>query len=223
MKRRVISVLLVCLLLTSLLSVAAAGGTEPTVGGFQSVTVTSGYESKVTLTPLDAAGSAVTAQSGFYANAVKLKVDCTAADGAFYLIAALSKETNIPTAEDIQYIDQTVGVGGSASFTVYTKDLIIGQTYSIYLSSSSTDFTALTKVAEFTYAYGAAPAYVLGDVNGDDAINALDALDVLKHSVHKITLTDAQLYAGDVDHNNTVNALDALLILQYSVHKITEF
>ena len=64
MKRRLISTLLVCLLLTSFLSVAA-GDTPPTESGFQAVTIASGYESNVTLTPLTAAGNAVAADDGF--------------------------------------------------------------------------------------------------------------------------------------------------------------
>ena len=219
MKRRLISALLVCLLLTSFLSVAA-GDTPPTESGFQAVTIASGYESKVTLTPLTAAGNAVAADDGFYADAVKLKVEYNDAQtGAFYLIAALSDASGVPTKDNIQYIDQVTASGSTVSFTVYPKDLISGQTYSIYLSGSSTDFTALTKVAEFTYYV----PYTPGDVNDDGAINSLDALEVLKHSVGKITLEDSHFLAGDVDHNNSVNALDALLILQYSVGKITEF
>ena len=59
----------------------------------------------------------------------------------------------------------------------------------------------------------------LGDVNGDGNINAKDALEVLKHSVGKITLTADQQVAADVNKDNKIDAKDALEILKYSVGK----
>lgn len=217
MKRRLISTLLVCLLLASLLSAAAAAA--PTQSGFQSVTVASGYESTVTVTPLDASGNAVAADDGFYADAVKLKVDCAATSGAFYLVAALSDESAVPTKDNIQYIDQVTASGSSVSFTVYTKDLISGQTYSVYLSGSGTDFTALTKVASFAYYV----PYTLGDVNGDDAIDSEDALVCLQNFVGLKDLTDTQQLAADVNGDGSVDSEDALQILKLFVGLIDNF
>ncbi len=67
------------------------------------------------------------------------------------------------------------------------------------------------------------PAYTLGDVNEDGKIDAKDALDVLKASVGKITLTEEQKLAAEVDGKEGINANDALQILKYSVKKITKF
>ena len=67
------------------------------------------------------------------------------------------------------------------------------------------------------------PAYTLGDVNEDGKIDAKDALDVLKASVGKLTLTETQALAAEVDGKEGINANDALQILKYSVKKITKF
>ncbi len=63
----------------------------------------------------------------------------------------------------------------------------------------------------------------LGDVNGDDAVNAKDALEVLKFAVGKTDLTADQQKAAEVDGKEGINAKDALQILKYAVKKITKF
>ena len=65
--------------------------------------------------------------------------------------------------------------------------------------------------------------YVAGDVSLDQKIDASDALLVLQHSVHIITLERLPSYAADVNFNGSINASDALLILQYSVGIIGGF
>ncbi len=62
-----------------------------------------------------------------------------------------------------------------------------------------------------------------GDVNGDDEVDAKDALEVLKASVKKVELTPLQMLAAEVDGNDGINAKDALEILKYSVNKINKF
>lgn len=66
---------------------------------------------------------------------------------------------------------------------------------------------------------------VMGDVNGDGAINAGDALDVLLYAVGRSDppLTQAQCRAAMVSTDEVINAHDALLILQYAVGKIQRF
>ncbi len=62
-----------------------------------------------------------------------------------------------------------------------------------------------------------------GDVNGDKAVDAKDALQVLKSAVGKIELTEAQQKAAEVDGSDGINAKDALQILKYAVKKINKF
>ena len=66
-------------------------------------------------------------------------------------------------------------------------------------------------------------AFRYGDVTGDGAVDAKDALEVLKAAVNKITLNEQKNKAGDVDGNGTLNAIDALYILKYVVGKIEKF
>ncbi len=58
-----------------------------------------------------------------------------------------------------------------------------------------------------------------GDLNGDDSINAKDALQVLKISVGKVDADEQARKIADVNQDDAVNAKDALEILKYSVNK----
>lgn len=53
-----------------------------------------------------------------------------------------------------------------------------------------------------------------GDVNGDGAVTAEDAILALRCAMHLIELTDEQLSVGDVDGNGTLNITDAIIILR---------
>ena len=59
----------------------------------------------------------------------------------------------------------------------------------------------------------------MGDVNGDEKIDAKDALDVLKISVSKLIPTDLQRMAADADKDEKIGAKDALEILKFVVKK----
>ena len=67
----------------------------------------------------------------------------------------------------------------------------------------------------------AVSGYALGDVNGDSAIDAKDASDILTHSAemgvgHAPILTGDDQKAADVNMDGAVNASDASTILVYS-------
>ena len=62
-----------------------------------------------------------------------------------------------------------------------------------------------------------------GDVNGDEKVDAKDALEVLKAAVDKVTLTEEQMLRAEVDAKEGINAKDALEILKYTVGKIEKF
>jgi len=64
---------------------------------------------------------------------------------------------------------------------------------------------------------------LLGDVNGNGKINAIDAMMAMQHSAKVITLTEAQQVLADVNKNGKVNALDAMRIMQYAAKVITSF
>ncbi len=61
-------------------------------------------------------------------------------------------------------------------------------------------------------------AYVLGDLNGNGVVQAIDAWLALKIAAGEITPTWQQRQAGDVNGNGVVDAADATLILHYAAH-----
>lgn len=84
----------------------------------------------------------------------------------------------------------------------------LGYCFAVYYSSVNPFFTQ-------TFSWG--------DVNEDKAIDAKDALMVLKASVDKMDLNQKQAVLAEVDGKDGINAKDALEILKYSVKKITKF
>lgn len=58
------------------------------------------------------------------------------------------------------------------------------------------------------------PEYVMGDVDGSGAVNANDALLVLRYALGLVPDTALDLRAADYDENGAVDANDALLILR---------
>ena len=62
-----------------------------------------------------------------------------------------------------------------------------------------------------------------GDADGNGAINYMDALLVLRHSVGLEELSATTVKLCDVDNSGDLNYMDALLILRYSVGLITGF
>ena len=201
MKRKLSALLLAALLLVSLSMTALAADT-PTYGAYN-VKAESGY----TLMPDGAA------DGGFYANASAFTLSCPAGtSGEQTLALLLVGDSRVPTAENLQYIDQQASDGSSISFTLKPKELTAGTSYSVYLSTTS---KAVTKVASFQY--GEKPAYTLGDVDGNGKIEPADALWILQSLVDAKTLDDSQILAADIDKNGKIEPVDALKILQYLV------
>ena len=206
MKRKLPALLLAALLLVSLSMTALAEDT-PTYGAYNAKA-----ESGYTRTPDG------TADGGFYANASAFTLSCPAGtSGEQTLVLLLVGDSRVPTAENLQYIDQQAS-DGSISFTLKPKELTAGTSYSVYLSTTS---KAVTKVASFQY--GEKPAYTLGDVNGDGRINADDAVLVLRYAVELTEFNETQKLAADVSKDGRINADDAVLILRFAVNLITEF
>ena len=206
MKRKLPALLLAALLLVSLSMTALAA--DPPAYGAYNIKAESGY----TLMPDGAA------DGGFYANASAFTLSCPAGtSGEQTLVLLLAGDSRVPTADNLQYIDQQAGEG-SISFTLKPKELTAGTSYSVYLSTTS---KAVTKVASFQY--GEKPAYTLGDVNNDGKINSTDALLVLQYAVNTVSLDSAQQMAADVNRDGKINSTDALLILQYAVNIIKTF
>ena len=200
MKRKLSALLLAALLLVSLSMTALAEDTS-TYGAYN-VKAESGY----TLTPDG------TADGSFYANASAFTLSCPAGTSGEQTLVLLAGDSRVPTADNLQYIDQQASDGSSISFTLKPKELTAGTSYSVYLSTTS---KAVTKVASFQY--GEKPAYTLGDVDGNGKIEPADALWILQSLVDAKTLDDSQILAADIDKNGKIEPVDALKILQYLV------
>lgn len=63
----------------------------------------------------------------------------------------------------------------------------------------------------------------IGDINGDNSIDALDSVVIQKYSVNRLSLNDTQLKAADVNRDGDVDILDATDIQKYSTNKIKNF
>ena len=191
--------------------------------GVYDVQTSTGY----TLTPQTAGKSDISASSvtinnaekQFYANAERFTLTGPSTNGNQYLVLALSGDSDVPTQDNIVYIDQIGATSTTVTFNVYPSALTSGATYNVYMVGTGAD-EAYKQVASFTYY---AP-YVLGDVDNNGTINTLDALQVLQYSAGIIQLSDTQILSADVAQpKGTINTLDALQILQYSANLIDNF
>ncbi|MBR3162523.1 MAG: hypothetical protein IKF17_00260 [Clostridia bacterium] len=63
---------------------------------------------------------------------------------------------------------------------------------------------------------------VTGDVNGDGQANIQDIMQVNKHRLNKIQLTNGALKAGDVNQDGQANIQDIMQINKYRLRKISE-
>ena len=61
-----------------------------------------------------------------------------------------------------------------------------------------------------------------GDVNGDNKVNSLDAVEILKYVAKKKMLTEKQLLLADTTKDDKVNSLDAVRILKFVAKKISK-
>ena len=108
-----------------------------------------------------------------------------------------------------------------ASFTV--ADVADGTTSNINITADSAEagYTFYSDPVEFEV-----KSYTLGDVNGDDKINYIDALMIFQHSAGIITLSPTQSLAANtyfLNGDTKINYIDALKIFQYAAGIITAF
>ncbi len=110
--------------------------------------------------------------------------------------------TNNKTIVSVSRTGVVVGLNlGSAVITATTTDGEFLASVTVYVSSN-------------------AP---LGDVNNDGAVDAGDALLILRYSVGLIALSDAQKAVADVNGDGEIDAGDAVLMLRYDAGLIDEF
>ena len=195
---------------------------EASTSGVYDVKTSTGY----TLTPQTAGKSDISASSvtinnaakQFYANAERFTLTGPSTDGNQYLVLALSGDSDVPTQDNIVYIDQIGAISTTVTFNVYPSALTSGATYNVYMVGTGAD-EAYKQVASFTYY---AP-YLLGDVNSDGEVQAVDALRVLRFLADQVELSSTEKLAADVNHDTKIEAVDALRILRYVAGQIEKF
>lgn len=131
---------------------------------------------------------------------------------AFHGDTAMKKLTVPASVKNIEYY--AIGYYPVNNMYVSNSDLTVygykGSAAEKYCSKYSLYFIALDSGK-------------IGDVNGDNSIDVLDAMEIQKYAVGKIKLTGEKLNLADVNNDNSVDILDAADIHKYSVGKITEF
>ena len=64
---------------------------------------------------------------------------------------------------------------------------------------------------------------LLGDADGDGDVDNVDAMFILRYSVHAIGADRLNLAVCDVNGDGAVDNVDAMFVLRYSVHSIDRF
>ncbi|MBR4425595.1 MAG: hypothetical protein IKS66_06590 [Oscillospiraceae bacterium] len=147
----------------------------------------------------------------FYPDGVKLWFELDVPEG-FNLVLGLN-EDDVPTEENIEYIDQQSTEGGKVRFTVYPKS----QSGTVIVKLANAE--GVKKVLSFKLYQ----AYMPGDVDEDGFITATDALWILQNAAMSRDFSAKQLLAGDVDKDSYITATDALWVLQFAAGVRTEF
>lgn len=143
-----------------------------------------------------------------------------------YAFVDVSPRLQVPTDEKNGVIDvvlpQTTIQMVLDAVALQAEQEIIAVTVTEADGTVVTDYTALAQkgfVFTLTFADNSVsvyeiPAVTVGDVNGDDKINAVDARWVLQVASGIRTLDADIMSAADVNQDNKVNAVDARWILQ---------
>lgn len=82
---------------------------------------------------------------------------------------------------------------------------------------SSLEAIAVADAAGIAAALGLVKKPLAGDVNGDGAVNTLDAAMILRHSAGLTELSPAQLSAADVNGDGKADVIDAASILRGNI------
>lgn len=102
------------------------------------------------------------------------------------------------------------------------KDGMADQNLPITLTSLElTDLTGVELIPVISNGEIKISGIIIGDINGDGAISAFDALMALQIATGKIVPTTTQKTAADIDGNGMISAFESLRILQFATGKTT--
>lgn len=179
------------------LTLALSAGYDPTKLVFDSVRVADSIKSKVTIssTTITQSGSVITAN-------ISATEEIKTTGVLFYVnFKALNQTTSGSS---------TGTTGTSSSGTIGTTEVALSIDSATNKDESAYVFTGTKSAVTITE-----KEHTLGDVNGNNKIDLVDALYIIRYYNKVQTLTSVQLTASDVNKNGTVDLVDALLIMQY--------
>ena len=214
--KRILKVFLCALALTGMMTISA----------FAADASISKVPEDVTITPYSADGVQIElSESGMYEDPAYYSLNYTSnliTEGGQYVVlmveADLSGDTPVYTIteDSLIYINQTESQEGSVIFDkVYPNRLAD----SVILLSGEAFDTNPKVVGTVNVTEDG----TLGDVDGNNSVNVIDAQTTLRYSVGIIEFSNKQKELADVDKNGIVNVVDAQWILRYSVGLVTEF
>ena len=182
------------------LTLALSAGYDPTKLVFDSVRVADSVKSKVTIesTTITQSGSVITAN-------ISATEEIKTTGVLFYVnFKALNQTTSGSST------GTTGTTGTSSSGTIGTTEVALSIDSATNKDESAYVFTGTKSAVTITE-----KEHTLGDVNGNNKIDLVDALYIIRYYNKVQTLTSVQLTASDVNKNGTVDLVDALLIMQY--------
>lgn len=182
------------------LTLALSAGYDPTKLVFDSVRVADSIKSKVTIssTTITQSGSVITAN-------ISATEEIKTTGVLFYVnFKALNQTTSGSST------GTTGTTGTSSSGTIGTTEVALSIDSATNKDESAFVFTGTKSAVTITE-----KEHTLGDVNGNNKIDLVDALYIIRYYNKVQTLTSVQLTASDVNKNGTVDLVDAVLIMQY--------
>ncbi|SEH50582.1 Leucine rich repeat-containing protein [Ruminococcus flavefaciens] len=148
-------------------------------------------------------------------------------------MTASSKASTTSTATATTTVTTTTSKASTTTTTNTTSKTTTTTTKSATTTTSalktSTNTSTTTQVittSVTTTTVASTTDYILGDVNNDNLINAVDASSILKYYALISTskeggYSEEQKLAADVDHDGLINAVDASIVLAYYAYAST--
>ncbi|MBQ6818587.1 MAG: dockerin type I repeat-containing protein [Clostridia bacterium] len=136
---------------------------------------------------------------------------------------------------DMTVADRTLNLSLQMDDAGAGGDLVFYRIYQVQINEKITDIDAIHVETTYNYsykdpavirydlAYPQSPFLAYGDADGNQSVEAEDALLILQTVVGKATLSEAQATAAEVDDDHEITAKDALMVLQKIVGKIEWF
>ncbi len=203
------------------------GGTATGAFGATAIDLEAGYQLELQ-TAADAAAETYSithnaATTAVYDDVAKMSLQFSGEASSQYLVFLL-KDGQVPTANNIRYIDQSpAAADGSLQFNIYPDSLNAAGTYNIYMSGNAAD-AAYQLVGSFeVLASWSEMQLELANVSGDTTVTAYDASMILSFLGKSLALTNTQQEAGMVSDDADLTAFDSSLILQKLANIISSY